>query len=101
MSCHNHTEERSILEVVSSKYNIIQVNHGYLYHVDAATISCGHPGNITNGKVILDNGTKLIGSIIYYKCDEGYRLNGPPYRTCGQYGWIGREPSCGEIFDEP
>ena len=77
--------------------------------MNAATTSCGHPGNITNGKVILDNGT-IIGSTVYYKCDEGYRLSGPTYRTCGRYGWIGwklyilwsgREPSCGEIFDEP
>ena len=71
----------------------------FTFH-SSTKIACGHPGSITNGKVILDNGT-IIDPTVYYKCDEGYRLNGPSYRTCRQYGWSGREPSCGEIFDEP
>ena len=63
-------------------------------------IDCGDPDYIMNGKVIVDKGTE-IDSTVYYKCDEGYRLNGLSYRTCGRYGWSGREPSCGELFDEP
>ena len=65
-----------------------------------ANVDCGHPGNIQYGTVNVSEGTKLHARI-HYTCDKGYRLNGPSYRTCRQYGWSGSEPTCGEIFDEP
>ena len=66
-----------------------------------ANVDCGHPGNITNGTAIVSEGTK-IHARIYYTCDKGYRLDGTSSRTCSSNGaWSGKEPSCGEIFDEP
>ena len=56
-------------------------------------VDCGHPGDITNGKVDVSEST--LGEWISYSCDEGYFLNGPYLRTCQSNGtWSGNKPTC-------
>ena len=46
-----------------------------------------------NGDVT--TGSLSVNSIATYSCDEGYFINGPTTRTCGEDGaWIEPEPSC-------
>ena len=56
-------------------------------------VDCGHPGNITNGRVhVYESGFKKI---IRYSCNEGYILNGSSSRTCQSNGtWSGLKPTC-------
>ena len=76
-----------------------------LHTLHAASIDCGHPGNVTklNGTVDVSEGTKLHATA-RYTCDEGFILNGSWSRTCGSDGrWSGTTPTCeGEtLFEIP
>ena len=60
----------------------------------AASIDCGHPGNVTNGTVDASEGTKLHATI-WTTCDEGFILKGAWSRTCASYGrWSGATNTC-------
>ena len=56
-------------------------------------LDCGHPGNITNGRVRVYE--FLYEKSIRYSCDVGYILNGSSLRTCQPNGtWSGLKPTC-------
>ncbi|KAM7303822.1 complement factor B [Ixodes scapularis] len=35
-----------------------------------------------------------VGTTVYFKCEEGYVLDGPSSTTCKSGGWFGRPPKC-------
>lgn len=48
-----------------------------------------------NPNVIVIGTLRSYGSVLEYRCNEGYRLNGPDWRNCTENGqWSGTEPSC-------
>ena len=56
-------------------------------------VDCGHPGNISNGRVRVSGSTLERG--IHYSCDMGYILKGSLWRTCQSNGtWSGLKPTC-------
>ncbi|KAM7169518.1 C4b-binding protein alpha chain-like [Macrochelys suwanniensis] len=61
--------------------------------------SCGHPGDLVNGKVHITD--LLFGSEITFSCDEGFRLIGPKTSKCAIAGtrvtWDHEIPFCEEI----
>ena len=68
----------------------------YKYLISVA--DCEPTGNISNGRLVyIERSAK---NYIYYRCDEGYHLNGPLSRVCESGGiWRGIEPTChGEIL---
>ena len=68
------------------------VNSFHTLHT--ASVDCGHPGNVTNGTVVVSEGTKLRATA-KYTCDEGFIPNGTQSRTCGSDGrWSGTTPIC-------
>ena len=75
-----------------------------IVHLDVYSclvVDCGHPGNITNGRVDISDGTNM-GEWIRYSCVVEYILNGSSWRACQSNGaWSGSEPTCeGEINSE-
>ncbi|XP_071203819.1 C4b-binding protein-like isoform X4 [Salvelinus alpinus] len=54
--------------------------------------SCGHPGEVTNGKYILEG--VEFGARAAVTCDTGYTLVGSGVRNCLAEGWDGRVPVC-------
>uniref|UniRef100_A0A4W5P2L1 Sushi domain-containing protein n=1 Tax=Hucho hucho TaxID=62062 RepID=A0A4W5P2L1_9TELE len=54
--------------------------------------SCGTPGEVQNGKYILDG--ILFGAKATVTCDTGYKLVGSSVRNCLVGGWDGRVPVC-------
>ena len=64
------------------------------YTLDTASVDCGHPGNVINGKVDVSKGTKLH-AFVWTTCDEGFIRNGSWLRICGSDGrWTGTTPTC-------
>ncbi|XP_060792623.1 sushi, von Willebrand factor type A, EGF and pentraxin domain-containing protein 1-like [Neoarius graeffei] len=56
--------------------------------------SCGHPGEIPNGKYLFPEGI-LFGATITAQCNEGYRpIGSQATRNCRESGWDGRTPIC-------
>ena len=54
---------------------------------------CGDPGVPANGKKIGES--YKVGSIVYYECNTGFRLEGPKSRLCRFDGkWTDSLPSC-------
>lgn len=58
------------------------------------TVSCGDPGQISNGKRHGD--TFTVGSSVTYTCDLGFIIkNGAAQRRCQANGvWSGSAPKC-------
>ena len=57
-------------------------------------IQCPYPMNITNGLVVVNNGT-TFESTIEYSCYSGFDLVGAPTRTClSDATWSGDIPTC-------
>ncbi|XP_038866566.1 sushi, von Willebrand factor type A, EGF and pentraxin domain-containing protein 1-like isoform X3 [Salvelinus namaycush] len=54
--------------------------------------SCGHLGEVTNGKYILEG--VEFGARAAVTCDTGYTLVGSGIRNCLAEGWDGRVPVC-------
>ena len=79
-----------------------------LHTTDCQTETFGNLSNHTDsicienstGDFVILNGFgcfdgKILGSIIYYQCDEGYTLIGNTNRTCLSDGnWSGETPKC-------
>ncbi|XP_022690901.1 CUB and sushi domain-containing protein 3-like isoform X2 [Varroa jacobsoni] len=61
-------------------------------------IECGKPPPISNG--VAESQTTHYGSLVEYRCDDGYRLgNGAERRLCLENGtWSGSEPVCVEVI---
>ncbi|XP_069096987.1 sushi, von Willebrand factor type A, EGF and pentraxin domain-containing protein 1 isoform X1 [Pleurodeles waltl] len=58
-----------------------------------AVISCGTPNKLLNGSFQVDS--YVYGSVAYYKCDAGFKLDGSEKRICGDNKkWDGQEPIC-------
>jgi CUB/sushi domain-containing protein len=56
-------------------------------------LGCGDPGTPANGVKI--GISYSIGSVVYYECNEGFRLDGPRSRLCRFDGrWSEQLPSC-------
>lgn len=56
-------------------------------------ITCDEPDTTDN--LIVDSGTKLVGSVAKYSCTKGHFIVGNNTRTCSSNGqWIGRVPKC-------
>uniref|UniRef100_H3AD23 Sushi, von Willebrand factor type A, EGF and pentraxin domain containing 1 n=1 Tax=Latimeria chalumnae TaxID=7897 RepID=H3AD23_LATCH len=56
-------------------------------------VICEPPKNINNGSMVGESYT--YQSVIYYKCDPGFILNGSDKRSCQENKqWNGNEPSC-------
>ncbi|XP_043931977.1 uncharacterized protein LOC122805775 [Protopterus annectens] len=60
-------------------------------NVDA--IDCGTLPDINNGNAEYINGTGF-GSVVYFHCNEGYKLIGSNYRTCLTAEWDQQSPQC-------
>lgn len=56
-------------------------------------ITCNDPDLVEN--LLVDAGTKLVGSVAKYSCTKGHTLIGNNTRVCSSTGqWIGRIPKC-------
>lgn len=56
-------------------------------------INCGELSDPVNGMV--DVTSTLHDGTATYTCNNGYTIDGPSNRTCGNQGmWSGVEPSC-------
>ncbi|XP_053321831.1 sushi, von Willebrand factor type A, EGF and pentraxin domain-containing protein 1 [Spea bombifrons] len=56
-------------------------------------VFCGQPAVLKNGQIKGNEYT--YGKDVEYECNEGYRLNGDPKRTCLETGnWSGTMPFC-------
>ena len=54
---------------------------------------CGDPGTPENGRKL--GVTYSVNSIVYFDCDLGYELVGPPERKCQLDGtWTETQPAC-------
>lgn len=57
------------------------------------SLGCGDPGTPANGRKVGESYT--VGSVVYYECDTGFRLDGPQSRLCRFDGlWSDSLPSC-------
>ena len=58
---------------------------------------CGNLTDPTHGQVVHTGGT-IFGQTAFYKCSEGYTLNGTDSRTCNEFGnWTLESPTCDVI----
>ena len=56
---------------------------------------CESLNNPTNGEVVINASTRVVGSVATYTCDDGFLLSGSDERECQDNGmWSGPEPLC-------
>ena len=61
-------------------------------------IDCEKVPDINGGKVVYANGSTHLGSLIEFKCDRNYHLDGAGQVTCQENGkWSNVSPTCTEI----
>ena len=61
-------------------------------------IDCDKVGALQGGKVHYLNDSTHLGSVVEFRCDRHYRLEGEERVTCGETGaWSAAPPSCAEI----
>ncbi|XP_042567806.1 complement factor H-like isoform X1 [Cyprinus carpio] len=58
--------------------------------------NCGHPGNIPNGDLKLNEGIEYVfGVTVVYTCKKGYEMtSGINWRSCRAQGWDNAVPVC-------
>ena len=61
--------------------------------------TCGYPGEPDGGMLLGgDKNLFIDGKEVRYKCEEGFIMTGPGYRTCQKNGiWSGSLPLCSKI----
>ena len=56
---------------------------------------CESLSNPISGGVVINDSTRVVGSIATYNCDDGFLLSGSIDRECqGNGTWSGDEPLC-------
>jgi CUB/sushi domain-containing protein len=56
---------------------------------------CGELNNPTNGEVVINDSSRIVGSRATYTCDDGFLLTGSIERDCQDSGmWSGADPVC-------
>uniref|UniRef100_T1IW92 Sushi domain-containing protein n=1 Tax=Strigamia maritima TaxID=126957 RepID=T1IW92_STRMM len=61
-------------------------------------VQCLEPPQIANGAIQYEDDHLNYLSLIYYKCNPGFILDGPSDRQCGELGeFTGEQPECIEI----
>ena len=57
-------------------------------------ITCSPPKHVSHGRYVI-KGASILGNVASFTCDDGYRKDGPDYRTCKADGqWSGVRPVC-------
>ncbi|XP_077974758.1 IgGFc-binding protein-like [Styela clava] len=63
--------------------------------INCEKIWCGRPNDINNGNALYDEEYFGLGDVVFYECNEGYKLKGVKQRTCQKDGnWSENEPFC-------
>ena len=83
----------SALEVLHNNYHFN--NYAKQLHPYFLFSVCESLSNPTNGGVVINDSTRVVGSIATYSCDDGFLLSGSIERECQDNGmWSGNEPLC-------
>ena len=83
----------NLLEVLHNTYHLIMQNNCILLLIYLSV--CESLNNPSNGEVVINDSTRVVGSIATYNCDGGFFLSGSIERECQDNGtWSGDEPRC-------
>ena len=64
------------------------------YFFCVSEITCPTPKQVQHGRYTI-NGASILGNVVSFTCDDGYKKDGPDHRTCKEDSqWSGVQPIC-------